>query len=89
MQYSFKRHAAVSPACRWSATGVPVWPDRLFADGAHLDAAGARLFSEPPGRLRPMAAFSPAATFSGTRRPTASRTGSAVLEVQQQGDRQH
>lgn len=59
---------------------VPIWPDRLFADGAHLDAAGAALFSE---RLA-------ACMAGGLVRPGCDLAfGSAVLEVQQQGNRQH
>ena len=69
--------------------GVPIWPDRFFADGQHLDAAGAKAFSErlaaciTDGRLQPGCdlGWRPAAS--------AASAGSAVLEVQKQGDRQH
>ena len=65
---------------------APIWPERLFADGAHLDADGARALS-----------FRLAACMAGgtLRAPcdlawhdeAASGGSSAVLEVQQQGHR--
>ena len=63
---------------------VPIWPDRLFADRTHLDPDGARLFSArlatciQGGRLRPGCDLS-------WREPGVA--GSAVLEMQQQGNR--
>ncbi|GAC1337098.1 MAG: hypothetical protein NVSMB18_01390 [Acetobacteraceae bacterium] len=48
------------PGVHLAAGSLPRWPDRLFADGAHLAAAGARLFTQrlaactAEGRLAPV-----------------------------------
>lgn len=47
------------PGVRLVGSGIPVWPDRMFADGAHLAGSGARAFSQrlaaciEDGRLQP------------------------------------
>lgn len=80
------------PGVKLVGGDVPIWPDRLFADGAHLDGEGARLFSArlaacfQGGTLRAgcdLDWHAPGAQARG------GRSGSAVLEVQQQGNRQH
>lgn len=60
---------------------APIWPDALFADGAHLNAEGARLFSERLAACMTGGQLQPGCDL-GWR-------GSTVLEVQQQGNRQH
>ena len=82
-----RRPARRIPGVQLVDDAAPVWPDRLFADGAHLKEEGARIFTQrlaacmTGGKLRPGCDFS----WRGGK----SLEGSAVLEVQQQGDRQH
>lgn len=66
---------------------VAFWPDQMFADRTHLQPEGARLFSERLSACMQGGRLQPACDLSW--KPIAARAGSAVLEVQQQGNGQH
>lgn len=73
------------PGVRLVDAAVPVWPDRLFADRAHFDAAGAHLFSERLAACFRDGLLQPGCDLAW--RGVAAQAGSSVLEVQQQSHR--
>lgn len=77
------------PGVHLLADGVPVWPDRFFADGAHLDPDGAKAFSERLAACMIAGRLHPGCDLDWHEAATAAQTGSAVLEVQQESDRKH
>jgi hypothetical protein len=68
---------------------VPIWPDRFFADGAHLDGAGAKAFSERLAACITNGRLQPPCNLDWHPAASAARAGSTVLEVQKESDRQH
>ena len=76
------------PGLRFVTDTMPVWPDRFFADGAHLGLSGARAFSERLAACVVDGVVRSGCDLSWHESRSAAGT-SAVLEVQQQGDRQH
>ena len=77
------------PGVHMVGNGVPIWPDRFFADGAHLDAAGAKAFSERLAACMTDGRLQPGCDLNWHPSSAAAQAGSAVLEVEQERDRQH
>ncbi len=76
------------PGTRLVSDAVPVWPDRMFADGAHLNAEGAHAFTARLAACMSTGRLEPPCDLQWREGPTAGGS-STVLEVQQQRDRQH
>lgn len=77
------------PGVHLLGEGVPIWPDRFFADGAHLDAAGAKAFTSRLAACVTDGRLHAGCDLDWHPAASSAQAGSAVLEVQKESDRQH
>jgi len=78
----YLREVARRPGVHLVADGLPVWPDRLFVDGEHLNGAGARAFTAKLAQCMSSGRLQPGCDLRWNA-ATASHLPSSFLQVQQ------